>query len=182
MWTSAPNNYKETSTTFYLEEHLHWSGIAIDAEDIHRPGWEKHRPRSKYFTYAVTDKSNETIKFFRAYGLSATELDTDSLHVWEETLKMKAVEVEVPTITLDDLLEQEGVEKIDFLSIDINGAEVIALAGFDIERYRPELVHVEAAEHRYDALLAYFDQHSYQRIDDYLEYDSVKWYFTPKTK
>lgn len=174
-------DYKETSTTYFLEEHLGWSGIGVDAEGIHRKGWEQYRPRSKFFEFAVTDQSNQTIKFFRAYGLSATELDTESLGVWEDALKIKAAEVEVPTITMDDLLDREGVEKVDFLSMDINGAEIIALEGFDIERFHPDLVHVEAPEHRQEQLLSYFGQHGYRRIDEYLQYDQVNWYFTPKS-
>ena len=53
-------------------------------------------------------------------------------------------EIKVPTVTIDDLLERNGVEKIDFLSMDIEGFQLTALKGFDIQRYRPELVCIEA--------------------------------------
>lgn len=173
-------NYKKTSTTYYLEEHLNWSGIGVDAEERHRTGWVKHRPRSKFFAYAATDKSGETITFFQAGAVSATEIDTKNLKHWQKKVGFKTVEVTVPTITMNDLLDREGVEKIDFLSIDINGAEPIALAGFDIKRFFPELVHVEASPHRHEELKAYFAQNGYVRIDAYLKYDSTNWYFTPK--
>ena len=85
----------------------------------------------------------------------------------------------VPAITLDDLLEQNGVEKIDFLSMDIEGHEPAALAGFDIERFAPELVCIEASGDK-EAILAYFAEHGYERIDRYLEFDVMNWYFKPR--
>lgn len=86
----------------------------------------------------------------------------------------------VPTITLNDLLEEAGVEKIDFLSMDINGSEPTALAAFDIRRYRPDLVDVEAHPKNQQALLDYFSAAGYRRIDAYLAYDMTNWYFAPE--
>ena len=173
------SHYRVNSTTYYLEEHQGWSGIGVDPLERLRADWVRHRPRSKFFAYAVTDKSGESIKFFSAGGLSATEIDTKNLKHWQGLKGFEPKEVEVPTITIDDLLAQEGVEKIDFLSMDINGAEPIALAGFDIERFAPDLVHVEASAHRQEELTAYFAKHDYVRIEEYLEYDSTNWYFIP---
>jgi hypothetical protein len=68
-------DYKQTSTTYYLEEHLGWSGIGVDAEPAYRAGWARHRPRSKFYAYAVTDKSGETITFYQAGAIAATEID-----------------------------------------------------------------------------------------------------------
>ncbi len=174
------SHYRINSTTFYLEEHQGWSGIGVDPLKLLRPGWAKHRPRSKFFPYAVTDKSGESLTLFLAGGLSATELDTKNLGYWKELMGFETKETEVPTITIDDLLALESVKKIDFLSMDINGAEPIALAGFDIERFAPDLVHVEANPHRHEELSAYFAKHGYVRIDEYLKYDATNWYFIPK--
>ena len=124
------------------------------------------------------DKTGETITFFQARGLSAAEIDTKNLEAWQEQLEgLEPRGVEVPTITINDLLDREGVTKIDFLSMDINGAEPIALAGFDIERFAPKLVHVEASPHRHAELKAYFAEHDYVRIDEYLEHDRINWYY-----
>jgi hypothetical protein len=61
--------------------------------------------------------------------------------------------------------------------MDIEGHEPKALAGFDIERFRPELVCIEAGNR--EEIVDYFTQHGYERIEKYLEYDKVNWYFTP---
>ena len=64
--------------------------------------------------------------------------------------------------------------------MDIEEPEPAALAGFDIERFRSELVCIEASPSIQAAILGYFRQHGYVRIDRYLEFDYVNWYFTPE--
>ena len=49
----------------------------------------------------------------------------------------------VPVRTLDALLAEAGISHVDFLSIDVEGAEIAVLEGFAIERVRPRLVLVE---------------------------------------
>jgi FkbM family methyltransferase len=52
--------------------------------------------------------------------------------------------VEVAVRTLDEILTEAAVPApIDFLSIDIEGHEVEALAGFDFARWRPRLILIE---------------------------------------
>jgi hypothetical protein len=89
-------------------------------------------------------------------------------------------ELDVPTITLNDLLRQQGVERIDLLSMDIEGHEPEALAGFDIRRYRPRLVCIEAQVVVADRIYAYLRGHGYARIDRYLPFDPRNWYFAPQ--
>ena len=170
---------KKFSTTYYLEEHLGWSGIAVDALKELAPLWQEQRPRSKFFSYVVTDRSGETVTFWEFGGISSTE--RENIETWEK-LKgqdFKEKPVPRPTITMNDLLEREGVEKIDFLSMDINGTEPTALAVFDIQRYRPELVHIEVHKRNREKLMKYFVDNGYERIDEYLPYELVNWYFKP---
>ena len=75
---------------------------------------------------------------------------------------------------------RRAIEKIDFLNMDIEGGEPSALAGFDIKKYRPELVCVEAAPNVRESLIEYFRANDYERIDDYLEHDTVNWYYRPR--
>jgi hypothetical protein len=66
--------------------------------------------------------------------------------------------------------------------MDIEGGEPAALAGFDIERFRPELVGIEALPASRDAIRAYFEKHGYRRIDAYLRRHKEDWYFTCKDR
>jgi FkbM family methyltransferase len=170
-------DWKEGSTTLYLEDHLGWSGLAIDAQDSVRAGYLEHRPHTKFFNYAVSDKSGDKVTFFLYGQLSSTNPDHIKLFNKDAEYHDK---VEVETITLNDLLEREHIDHFDFLSMDIEEGEPPALAGFDIDKYRPELVCIEAGPPMQAAITKYFGEHNYERIEDYLKYDQTNWYYRPK--
>lgn len=163
------------STTFYLERHLDWSGIGIDALDVYADAWGRTRPGSRFFNYAVSDRSGGKLTFYRGGGTGVSSLSKD--HTAERT-SSEPVPIEVDTITLNDLLDREGVDTIDFLSMDIEGAEPLALAGFDIERFRPELVCIEGRwSENAPTIRSYFEAHGYELIEEYNEYEKANWYF-----
>ena len=165
------------SNTYYLEKHLGWSGIAVDALPEYAERWKRRRPRSKFFNFMVTDHEDTVEPFYRSElpGISSVEKPTKGPGGDELAFE----EIQVPTITLTRLLEENGIEKIDFLSMDIEGAELLALAGFNIERFRPELACIEAKPRNREAILKYFADHGYQWIEEYFQYDEHNYYFRP---
>jgi hypothetical protein len=90
---------------------------------------------------------------------------------------VKWEEMKVPTTTLNKLLDQNGVTRIDFLNMDIEGHEPPALAGFDIDRFKPELVCIEAKPENREKIMKYFTDHRYRRLKRYIPYDEVNYYF-----
>ena len=84
-----------------------------------------------------------------------------------------------PPAPLNDLLQAEGVHQIDFMNIDIELWEPKALAGFDVARYRPELVCIEALPEVRQFILDYFVRHGYVILGKYLRADTENLYFTP---
>ena len=168
------------STTAYLEKHLGWSGIGVDALSEWAPGYAQHRPRTKFHNYLVTNASGAKTTFYRS-----REPTLSSIKEYRVKKFGKFTEMVVESITLDDLLAKEGVAKLDFVSIDIEDAEPEALEGFDIQRFQPELVCIEAHKPVRQAILAYFRKHGYERIEVYRKYDwpgskigELNWYFT----
>jgi FkbM family methyltransferase len=171
------SHWKKHSTTYYLEKHLGWSGIGIDARAEFASDYERHRPGTRFFSYIVTDHSGTQDAFFLAGGLSSTS--PDHLKLFPK-FPFKSVETKISTITLTELLDANGVEKIDFLSMDIEGGEPRALAAFDIDRFAPELVCIEPSKAGHEFVSDYFASHGYERIDEYLKHDKVNWYFSRK--
>ena len=170
-------DWKEGSTTLYLEERLGWSGIGVDAQAKVREGYEKHRPRTRFMNYIVTDHSGTMERLYLADQISS--INRDHVEQFPGAQWYESEPIEVPAITLNDLLAANGVERIDFLSMDIEGAEPKALAGFDIGKYKPRLVCIESSPHIRDAILQYFTTRGYERIEEYQQYDAVNWYFRP---
>jgi hypothetical protein len=58
-------------------------------------------------------------------------------------------------------------------------AEPKALAGFDVERFRPSFFCVEAHQEVRQAILDYFAQHHYVVVGKYLRMDTQNLYFAP---
>jgi FkbM family methyltransferase len=169
------------SNTYYLEKELGWSGIGVDAIDDHARRWRNRRPNSKFVNFIVTDHSGGVESFYRTERgeLLGIATLTPGAGLGKEE---KWVEIQVPTITLTDLLDQNGVSKLDLLSMDIEGAELLALAGFDIHRFEPELVVIEVHAAAREPIQEFFSAHGYERIERYDLYDEYNYYFTPKRR
>ena len=170
------NDYKVTSNTYYLDTVLNWRGLAIEPQRQFEADYIKFRPRTKFLSFFVSDASNQQAKL---YVLGKNSLIASADRSFTEREGQKAKEIEVPTITLNDLLDSEGVKKIDFLSIDIELWEPKALAGFDVERFRPELVCIEAHPQVRQQILDYFARHHYTLVGKYLRADVNNLYFAP---
>ncbi len=168
------------STTYFLEKHLNWSGIAIDAFDYYRKAWTKERKRSTFLNYAVGDQDGETITFHVAGEPSLSSVNEEQAEKWGGP---ESVALKVETITLTKVLEDFADAPLDFLSIDIEGAELAALSGFDIDRFRPKLVCIEAHTNggaNEEGIRSYFAEHGYVLLEAYLPYDRANWYFAPR--
>lgn len=172
----------ENSNTYYLESRLGWSGIGVDALPEFQQAWARKRPRSRFFNFYVSDHSDTVEPFYRSEhrGTSSARKDEDGQMKGPGGKIVRAQELQVPTITLDKLLDAQGVKRLDFMSMDIEGFEPVALAGFDIARFRPRLVCIEAKPAVREQILAYFAGHDYERIERYLARDQVNYYFKPK--
>ena len=161
------------STTYYLEKHLGWTGIAVDAIAEYAEAYARERPATRFFSYFVGDKSDTARDFFvsedRNFS-SATASDPRG----GSYRKRK-----VATITLDDLLRREKVDRLDFLSMDIEGSETIALAGLDVARLQPELVCIEISSPESGRFIAeYFALRGCREVSAYRAVDGINRYYT----
>jgi FkbM family methyltransferase len=170
------SHYRENSNTYFLETALGWSGIAVDALDGFAADYAAHRPRTRFVTFFVADQSDETAKLFvNPEQTLVSSSDPEFTRRWGANLEARVVR----TITMDDLLTGFGVERFDFLSMDIELAEPKALAGFAIRKYRPAVVCVEAHPEVRQQILDYFAKNGYVAIARYLRADTSNLWFKP---
>jgi FkbM family methyltransferase len=169
------NDYKEASNTYYLETALDWSGVALDALPQFGQGYADHRPKTRFIAMFASDVSNGTVEFF----VPENHLVASASKEFTDRFGTSGKAVTVPTITLNDVLDQAKVSKIDFMSMDIELAEPKALAGFDIERFKPALVCIEAHPEVRQQILSYFAKHVYVIVGRYLRADPFNLYFEP---
>lgn len=170
------SHHQINSNTYYLERDLGWSGLAIEPFTHFEAGYLQHRPRTRFLPYFVSDVSGEEAKM---YTLGENFLANSTNKAFVEQFGKDPKEFKAPTITLNDLLTQAGVTKIDFMSMDIELSEPKALAGFDIDRFKPRLVCIEAHDEVREQILEYFARHGYVVAGRYLRADDKNLWFVP---
>jgi FkbM family methyltransferase len=82
----------------------------------------------RLYQYAITDGSQEHIELFDYDGLGSSQASV--IPAVSETFFAKPANiVTVPAISIDEVVDGWGIEKIGFLKIDIEGGEYAALVG-----------------------------------------------------
>jgi len=119
-----------------------WSGINIDTSQFSIDLFNYLRPNDLNYNCAVSNK-NEIIKYFyqkELSQLSTTESD-QAKTVFQGNIKEKNIEA----FTLDEILNRDKYRnaKIDFLDIDVEGADLKVLEGLSFDKFKPELICVE---------------------------------------
>jgi len=171
------NDYRQNNLTYFLETSLGWSGVAIDAQHEYAEGFTLHRPKTKFYAAFVSDTSGESVALHVPERVPV-EASADLQFAAKADRHVNTRQV--PTVTLDDLLDRAGVARVDFMSMDIELAEPKALKGFSIGKFRPSLVCIEGHPEVRQAILNYFHQHGYVVVGKYLRTDVVNLYFMPE--
>jgi FkbM family methyltransferase len=170
------NHHQQFNKTYYLETQLGWSGIAIEPLRQFAEGYRQYRPKTKFFPLFVSDKSDQTAKL---YVLKDNTLVSSSDESFTRAFGTPDEVRTVPTVALNDLLARERVTKLDFMSMDIELHEPQALAGFDIQRFKPSLVCIEGLLPVRQKILDYFTRNGYVLVGKYLWVDRENMYFMP---
>lgn len=128
-----------TTCAFYRRG---WRGLNIDALDTHHHLFGRLRQGDVNVVCAVGDRPG-TLPF---YVLPGTGLSTLSETIAARHAKAGFVVKtrELPIETMAALLDRHAITDIDFLKIDVEGAERAVLEGMDWRRWRPKVVIVEA--------------------------------------
>jgi FkbM family methyltransferase len=136
-------NHPTLESQTWLMEQQGWTGVLIEPNPSLGGLLRAQRPRSQVFQVAVGNPGQvgEVDLQIGAEDQLSTIIDTLGQ-------PLSGVKVRVPLRTLDFILAEAGLEQIDFLAIDVEGMELAVLQGFNIAKYRPQLILLE--EHRRD--------------------------------
>jgi len=142
----AFNGVKMSNTYFF--EQQGWRGLLVEADPDLAEQCRSARPHSTVVNCAVVAPGSPAIVKFQistdSKSLSSLSFDeARKKNLVLQTGDLRITEIEVQGRTLDDVLTEESVGRIDFLTIDVEGYEWAVLQGFSIERWRPEIVILE---------------------------------------
>ncbi len=125
---------------FYLKG---WRGLIVEPQQALADIYRHVRPRD-HTVSCLAGRSEGEAEFHVV----------ETLHGFSTTVKEHAAgaskfgaeftTIRRPVRTLTSLCEDAALDKIDFLKIDVEGAEAEVLAGMDFARFRPRVVMIEA--------------------------------------
>ena len=159
------------SNTFYFEKHLQWNGIAFEPNPPAFEALGANRScdliqgcaynvdgQISFLGLSKSEKSNAKSRspgslvsmiFDPSHG--GTMLGGIPRHMnqvrWVEWIR-KAMKLDqtvetVPCYRLDTVLKDRGVKVVDYLSIDVEGAELEMLRGIDFEQVQVNVISIE---------------------------------------
>lgn len=133
--------YDNVSFAFYLRG---WSGITVEPNSWLAQLSEAVRPRDRRIQSLVGAAPGEATYYLVEdfHGLSTT-IESNARAAQSEYGK-RSQALRMPVMTLRTLYELHAPDTIDFLKIDVEGAEHDVLAGGTWRRFRPKVVMVEA--------------------------------------
>ena len=144
------NDGVSLSNTYYLERELGWSGLLVE------PHAEMHaalqRVRTAHAVNACAADHDGVARFSQIEGgsnmLSGVASKFSHMHERRVRRSMRKSgsqlrEVEVPAVRVDRVLEDVGIDRVDYLSIDTEGGEREIIDAIDLERFGVELVTME---------------------------------------
>lgn len=122
---------------------LGWTGVNIEALPSNLDAIRAERPRDININAAASTHPGPLVFHeVRQTGLSTSRQDYATMHA---TAGFDVHDVEVQTVTLKAVCDQHVQGRvIDFLKIDVEGAEADVVASADWKRYRPRIVLIEA--------------------------------------
>ena len=126
----------------YLLHKKNWNGINIDTSQFSIDLFNHMRPDDLNYNCAISNK-NEIISLF--YQKELSQLSTTDKDQAETVFQGHIKEKSIQAFTLDEILNRDKFKnvKIDFLDIDVEGADLKVLEGLSFDKFKPELVCVE---------------------------------------
>jgi len=126
----------------YLLYKKNWSGINIDISQFSIDLFNYMRPQDLNYNCAISNK-NKIVKIFyqKEFSQLSTIKSIQAKSVFQGNIKEK----DIQAFSLDEILNRDKYKntKIDFLNIDVEGADLEVLEGLSFDKFKPELICLE---------------------------------------
>lgn len=129
------------SNTFLLYKRS-WNGINIDISEFSIKLFNYLRPNDVNINSAVSNTEKE-ISFY--YQKKLSQLSTIKKEISNERMQGNIKEKKIKSLKLNSILNQSKFKnrQIDFLNIDVEGADFEVLKSLDFTIYEPKIICIE---------------------------------------
>ena len=171
------------SNCLFFEKFMNWDGIAVEASEMQFLKLEKNRNCDT--VKAVISSRVEEVEFVEiTQGLTQmsginSEIYSALLAFIEKDERTQIKKKKVITSTIENILQKRAI--IDFMSIDIEGHEMMVLNSIDFEKYEFRVICVENATPEKQSFNEFFLERGFYFFDrvgaDEIYFNSKKFNF-----
>lgn len=140
-----------------------WKGVNVDISKDTINLFNIARPNDKNINIGIADKEGEDF-----YYQSSHINQANSFKFYDSVKKVK-----VQITTLDNIIKNLGIEKIDFLNIDVEYRDFKALQGLNLNNVRPSLIAIEDNDAYDIADVIISDIYKYMTNNEYFLYSKL---------
>jgi FkbM family methyltransferase len=158
------------SNTLYFERERDWRGILVEMQPWYFPALPRNRPRAHCVNAALGTESMQQL-FLNAgdrSGLLRHMNPADIVYLenhFRDAETKPAYTVHwVQVRPIMEVIAEAGLSRIEYFSLDVEGAELDILRGIDFARVRIDLFTIEDNTVRFTALRELLAPHGYQLI------------------
>ena len=153
----------------YFFEKIGWHGLLVEAHPDLVTCCRTSRPDSLVVHAALGNADGGTATFSMVRGGKGLDTlsfsETNELHRQRVLAEGGMIEsTRVPARTWSSVIAEHGISNVDWVSIDVEGAELEVLMGAGLETFRPRLLLVEDNSSGQDGRVAdYLRRYGYRR-------------------
>lgn len=139
----AAHPFMDSNTAAFYEKG--WRGICVEPLPFYPSFWSECRPEDILITAAAGASEGQTTLYYYANAVQVSTCSAETMELWRQRDFSPDHQLTVPVITLNQLMERFLDNRvIHLLSIDAEGYEKQVLQGFDLKKYHPWIIVLEA--------------------------------------
>jgi len=122
-----------------------WSGLCVEAHPDYTPSLRRNRSAAVVHA-AATSKDSESIDFYAYPRGSLSTIHNEEIQYLQNRFHATSSweKVGVPGRTINSMLQEANINPpIDVVSVDVEGAELDVMRGFDLNKYTPRVMVLE---------------------------------------
>lgn len=135
------NHSKKLSNSYRLYQ-MGARGVLVEANPELIPELKRDRSEDIILNNVITDDDNEYQEFYVLTGDGLSTIDYESAKKVCEInpeVKLKC-KYNIPTVRISTILDKFFSDRLDVLSVDLEGLELCVLKQIDFNRYRPRII------------------------------------------
>lgn len=154
------------NTTYQMEKAHRWTVLCVEPNPQF---WPRLRELRAFCAWCAVDAEPGTEVPFQIHLENPEAYSALRPSHPEHPVGAGWAEIKVPVKTIDQVLAEAEFPQLDALCIDVEGTEIAALKGCDLQKWQPKVIVAEAWEDRIPALDEYLVPRGYMPVRQFID-------------